>query len=279
MTHADNVSPFPRYSFGNVIRSYREKAGYNQGTLAGLLHVNKNTVYNWENNKCKPDADAIGKLCLILRIPIQELFNIQDAPEKLTYSETSLLSNYRAMSAKTQRLALNAIIGMAEEDARLQEQELKNGYYVMGMQNTKAAAGIGCQFSDEIEIAHCFVKVSKLSSRADTLVTVSGRSMEPIYHNGDVLFVEYAEAGDVGDDLICSSADGVVVKRMGADRALYSVNTELPYSQKYEDDCVRIMGKVIGIADGDEIAPDKLVPLLEEVLSDEVAAFEKENNQ
>lgn len=268
---------FPASSFGDVMKTYRKNLGLNQGALADLLHVNKNSVYNWENNKCKPDANMVLQLCSVLHVPVQELLGVQNnAPSSLTGDEDVILSNYRAMSPKAKGLAKQMMISMAEEDARQQGRELRNGYYVLGLLNTRAAAGSGCPFIDDTDMTHRFVKVNKLSSKADALVRVSGRSMEPVYHDGDMLLIAHADSGDEGDDLICSSMDGVIVKRKGADGRLYSVNSELPYGEKYEDDNVRVMGKVLGIAHEDDIATGQLVPILEDLLADEVSEFEKE---
>jgi hypothetical protein len=37
---------------------------------------------------------------------------------------------------------------------------------------------------------------------------------------------------DPGEDVVCSSADGMVIKRVTADRKLMSVNPALPYGDK-----------------------------------------------
>ena len=58
-----------------------------------------------------------------------------------------------------------------------------------------------------------------------------------------------------------------------------SVNSELPFGNKYEDDNVRVMGKVLGVTQPDDIASDDLVSVLEELLADDVKAFEQEHRR
>lgn len=266
------------HSFGSVIKKYREMAKLSQVELASMIGVNRNSVFNWENDKNKPDFDIIRRMCPALHMPIQELFNTYDTPDQLTDDESVLISNYRALLPRTQQIVLHSIKAAAEEDHRQWVQELRRSHYVMAIENTSAAAGVGCLYSDVREVDRRFVKVSRLSSRADTLVRVSGRSMEPVYHDGDILFVTNAETGNTGDDLICTTADGLVVKRMNADRQLYSVNPDFPFGTKTEDDHVRIIGRVIGVAGEDDFADGDMVAVLEDVMSDEVEEFGRERN-
>ena len=83
--------------------------------------------------------------------------------------------------------------------------------------------------------------------------------MEPLYHDGDLVYVCYTQAVEDGDDVICSTADGAVIKRLH-NHKLHSLNKNLPFGEKSEDDHVAILGKVLGIASEDEFASDS-VPL------------------
>ena len=65
------------HSFGGIIRKYRSRLKYNQRDLGRLMDVNQNTVCNWETDKNQPDAQALRKLCLLLDIPLYELFGIE----------------------------------------------------------------------------------------------------------------------------------------------------------------------------------------------------------
>lgn len=255
---------------GAVIKKYREQAGYNQTELAQILAVNKNTVYNWECNKFTPDANMIRRLCTMFHMPIQELFNVYDSQEALSQDEKRLLSQFQAMSANLQAIALETLTAMVDTEIRQHETELKNSFFPISIQNTAAAAGSGCDFIDDPELRYCFVRVNGRSQRADTIVRVSGRSMEPVYYDGDLLYVEIAESGCERDDLVCSTADGVVVKRVDSKGKLYSVNPDIPFGKKYEDDHVRVMGKVIGVVDPDDIAHGKLESELDDLFVAEI---------
>lgn len=76
---------------------------------------------------------------------------------------------------------------------------------------------------------YCFLRKSDRNSQADAIVRVSGHSMEPVYHNDDMVYIEYSNAAEPGEDVVCSSADGCVIKRVDDDHTLYSLNDAYPY--------------------------------------------------
>ena len=38
--------------------------------LAELMGISRNTITNWENDKCRPEVDSIRELCTMLGIPL-----------------------------------------------------------------------------------------------------------------------------------------------------------------------------------------------------------------
>jgi len=265
------------HCFGDVIKKYRCKAKYNQRDLARLMKVNQNTICNWENDRYQPDAQTIRHLCTALNIPLNELFGLAEGEGMLTTEERILLSSYRSMSPNGRNMGLKLIAALCEEDARMRDKELRDTYMLSPVESTKAAAGVGCPFSDIPTSEYCFIRQNSLSRSADTLVVVSGDSMEPVYSDGDIVYVKLACTAHEGSDVICRTADGVVIKRLGRD-GLYSVNSDRPFPQKYEDDDVRIMGRVIGKVCPDDIASPNILPILQELFVDEIATFEREHS-
>ena len=78
------------------------------------------------------------------------------------------------------------------------------------------------------------------------------------------------------DIVICSSADGAVIKRK-YDNKLYSLNPNLPYGEKHEDDHVQVIGKVIGTVSADEIPDEEDSAILKDLKSEELYEFERED--
>jgi len=48
--------------------------------------------------------------------------------------------------------------------------------------------------------------------------------MEPKYRDGDMVYVKYCDSADDGDDVICSTSDGAVIKHK-KDNKIYSLNS------------------------------------------------------
>ena len=257
-------------SFGGVIRKYRIKNKLNQAALADLLHVNRSSVINWENDKAKPNTDFIITLCQTLGIPIPELFESTGLANYPTLSgpENALINSYRKLSEISQRAVNRIVNGLLEEEQIAKDKYLKENFLVLPYEPTAAAAGTGCEFVYAPRKA-VFIRRNDKSKKADALIRVSGQSMEPKYHDGDLVYVKYIDDAEDGTDVICTSVDGAVIKRKEGDR-IVSLNPALPYGMKSEDDHVKIVGQVLGIVDADDYAAKEDIPELQEIFADRV---------
>ena len=84
--------------------------------------------------------------------------------------------------------------------------------------------------------------------------------------------MEYTKDVENNDIVICSTADGAVIKRM-YDNKLYSLNPQYPYGDKGEDDHVQVIGTV----SADEIPDAEDVAILRELKAEELYEFERED--
>lgn len=102
-----------RIRVGNVIKNARLKKELTQRQLGELLGKSNNTITNWEKGENSPDVDMIELLCLILDIPVSEMFpSRKDELDigLLTDDETKLILNWRKLSKEDQI----KIVGMIE---------------------------------------------------------------------------------------------------------------------------------------------------------------------
>ena len=91
-------------------------------------------------------------------------------------------------------------------------------------------------------------------SAADEIITVCGQSMEPQFHNGDRVLVQYCSElsyGDIG--IFYVPGMGGVIKQVAHDR-LHSLNPDFDDIFPYEDGA-KIIGRVLGKITADMI-PD-----------------------
>lgn len=259
-------------SFGAVLRKYRNRNGMSQPELANIMGISRNTITNWENDKSRPEVDSIRTLCTMFGIPLYELFGLSNDSLPSPH-ENVILRQYRRLSPVGRKVVDKVVASMLEEETDARDNYLQDSFFVLPLESTPAAAGPGCEFVD-IPPEYMFIKKNGYNESADALVRVSGASMEPHYHNGDLVYIKYANTADDGDDVVCSTADGAVIKRLSNHR-LYSLNKTLPFGEKNEDDHVVILGRVIGIVSADELPDDADIPILEEVKSEEIREFNR----
>ena len=66
-------------SFSENLRHARTERGLSQEQLAKLIGVKSGSViYNWESCTARPDIDKIFKICEVLQISANYLFNTSD---------------------------------------------------------------------------------------------------------------------------------------------------------------------------------------------------------
>lgn len=261
----------PDIPFAAVLKASRRKAGLSQKDLADALGVTRNTVINWESDKCRPDYAVLPALCRELDIPLHALFAMEPEPA-LSALEGRVVGNLRRLSPAARRLADKAVQAMADEEAAAREASLRENYRLFVVRPGAAAAGAGFDTADALP-SRVFLRRTPANAGADGIVLVRGRSMEPAWHDGEYVYYRKAESARPGEDVIVDTDDGAVIKRVSAQNTLYSVNPAFPYPPKYDGNTLAVRGKVLGaVSAADWPAPED-GELLEEIFADEIRRF------
>lgn len=263
----------PAFSFGGVLQKYRNLNNLSQPDLADFMGVSRNTITNWETNKSRPEIEAIRSLCTHLGIPLNELFGLTADFAPSNY-ENALLRQFRQLNPSNQRIVAHLISSMLQEETDARDAALRDAFFILPLHSTPAAAGIGC-LEVETPPTCFFVKKNGYNENADGIIRVSGHSMEPLYHDGDLVYIKHTSFANDGDDVVCFYSGGAVIKRMQNNK-LYSLNKDYPFGKKSEQDNVKIMGKVIGIVRDGDRPTDEDRPALEELMAREIREFNAE---
>lgn len=117
--------------------------------------------------------------------------------------ENTMLTQYRKLSTVSKKMVDRMISTMLQEEMDARDQYLRSTYIILPLEGTPAAAGTGCTFND-LKPEPLFVKRSRFSEAADAVVRVSGPSMEPLYHNDDLVYVQFTEEAEDGTVLMIS---------------------------------------------------------------------------
>lgn len=239
------------------IKEARELAGYSQKEIAQIIGVAQNTFHGYESGKHDPKSDILIKIANACSVTVDFLLGRENSKSTnfFSQSESEHIKKYRTLD----EYGKEAVDGVLEtEHRRCKEQRERSAplpdenVLPLRCSTQAASAGTGCYLGPE-EWDLIYVQENDLTRRASFCVPVSGNSMEPRYHDGDILVIDdnaEVELGQVG--LYTIDGEGFV-KIYGGDH-LISLNPDYPNIPFIEDS--RRNGKVIGILEPDWIVEE-----------------------
>ena len=245
-----------KLAFGDIIRQYRTELSMSAQELASRVGVSKSAITNWESGIRRPDISTVPVLCSVLGISISRLFGIQDAFE-LDQEERSTISDYRNLNLNNRyviRQTMAAMIEMQKQFYPLTYEEHRSIKRLFRNED-KTAAGYGNPLSDSVQGETIYLYLDDDVRRADEIITVTGDSMEPTYHDGDELLVEHVQElspGEIG--IFVVNGDGFV-KEYQRD-GLHSHNPAYKTMRFAPDDNVRCVGRVLSVVEKSQYASD-----------------------
>lgn len=232
---------------GEQIKKYRNIKGMTQQDIADALGESSGRViYNWEKGIGRPDCDKLARLCDLLEVSADELIGCKSMADRPTATEWNTIQKYRALDEHGKEIVDYLIDSEYKRIATLTRKPkprmLKMDYYTL-----PASAGTG-NFLDSDLAEELLVPESTEAEQADFVISVSGDSMEPTYHDGDKVFVEKCDAVDVGEVGIFVVNGDAYIKELG-DECLISHNEKYEPIPLTENDSVYCCGRVIGIVE------------------------------
>jgi len=264
-------------SLHDRIKEARKNKGLTQEQLGELIGVAKTTITGYEKNR-EPTAAKVGEIADALGVDVNFLF--QDEVTKLHENKATsdemehLVKKYRSLDVYGK-----AVVDLILESELHRTKEQKKNVFVrehsvsylcspvernypqgiyqiddfkndeenrisMPVYDLGASAGTGVFLDNP-----CYEVISmpedKLSRKANFALWVSGNSMEPRFHDGDLVLVKIqpnVEIGEIG--IFVLNGEGYI-KKFGGDK-LVSLNPAYEPIMITEDDAVYCKGKVIG---------------------------------
>ena len=258
------------YSIGEIISTYRKKKGLLQQDLADELAkegitISYKAISNWERNLAEPSVTIFYKVCRILGITnmYEAYFGVNPADPL-----SSLTDEGRE---KAMKLFFAFFFMNSTEEHAAKAMDYINLLHASGMYEKQTAKIIPFRSIDIFENAvsagtgNFLVDGQKETVRIDESilpedttfgVRISGDSMEPEFHGGQIAWVLQQESVANGEIGIFALNGEAYIKKLQNDKDgifLISLNEKYAPIKVSENDRLDIFGKVLGKSDASAI--------------------------
>ena len=215
------------------LKKRRLEKDLSQVEIAEMLSINKSSYSSWESGRAKPNQKNLAALAKILDVDV-------------TYfeSEYNIVNNYLQLSPDNQAKAEEYV-----EELLLSQQSSKviPLFSVQVLSDIQLSAGLGVSLFDEYETETVYSDEEQLGY--DIAAWISGKSMEPIYQDGEVALIRSSGFDYDGAVYALSWKDSVFIKKLYREKEgfrMVSLNDKYPDKFIPYEDEPRIVGKVVG---------------------------------
>ena len=234
---------------GNQIKTFRKSAGFTQDELAKRLNTTKQTISRYEKGDRKANQDILFELCDIFGVSIDDFFPSQN--ETLQSPTTSPIQTiydqlHQPRQAKVLTYAERQLKEQNEEETKENEVSEFIQLYSYDYYDHPASAGTG-QYLNDVRVERIELPVD---IDADFVIPIKGDSMEPEYHDGDLIFIQTSVDLNNGVIGVFNYNGDAYIKQLVIDKEqayLHSLNPaykDMPITPETD---FRIIGEVVDI--------------------------------
>ena len=236
---------------GAILKKLRESKNERQSEIAKIVGVTQQAYQRYENGTSEPNADGLIVLANHFNVTVDYLLGRESeknpiAMLDLAIGEKEALDLYCKLPENIRQIIMDTMIQLGEAAKRGMAGEPKIIVFKRFSVH-KVSAGCGYDLEDADNWEDLEVVDTPEAQKADFAVEIDGRSMEPTYQNGDIVYVVSDTDVPVGKIGLFIQNNKGYIKEKGEDR-LISHNDEYPdiYPEDGEIICV---GRVIGTAE------------------------------
>ena len=201
----------------------------------------------WKNGSI-PSSDIVVQLSEFLNVSTDYLLKGIDSSmqqQRLSEIEQELINIFKQLSQNNKMRLLGKAEMLLELETEKEEKQQERTLTITSSEY-RVSAGRGVLL-DEESPTEITVPDTPEARKADFALTICGDSMEPIYHDGDVVLVRKMPSVEIGEIGIFYVDGGGYIKKYGGDR-LISLNSAYDDILLNENTEIRCFGKVIGRA-------------------------------
>ena len=235
---------------GNQIKTFRKSAGFTQDELAKRLNTTKQTISRYEKGDRKANQDMLFELCDIFGVSIDDFFPSQN--ETLQSPTTSPIQTIYDQLAPPRQGKVLTYAERQLDEQRNEENSKKNEVseviqlYSYDYYDHPASAGTG-QYLNDVRVERIELPVD---IDADFVIPIKGDSMEPNYHDGDLVFIRTSVELNDGVIGVFNYNGDAYIKQLVIDKDqayLHSLNPaykDMPITPETD---FRIIGEVVDL--------------------------------
>ena len=248
------------------LKELREEQGLNMRQAAKSLEIPYTTYISYEKGDREPNSEMLIVLAEFFNCSVDYLIGRDNSRinddvldqvneldlDALSYygniyeakKEDELVKKYRTLD----EYGKEVVIGVADLEAkRCQSVQHQNVFTFRRLSCNKASAGCGYDLNDPDQWKSVEVVDTPEARLADFAVKVDGRSMEPDYSDGDIVYISLASEVPVGQvGLFIQNGRGYI--KEAGDGRIISRNHEFDDIYPADGD-IECKGRVIGVAE------------------------------
>ena len=233
---------------GNQIKTFRKSAGFTQDELAKRLNTTKQTISRYEKGDRKANQDMLFELCDVFGVSIDDFFPSQNDDSS---SNTSTIQTiYDELKPPRQAKVLTYAERQLKEQRNEQSQPTEVSeviqFYSYDYYDHPASAGTG-QYLNDVRVERIELPVDV---DADFVIPIKGDSMEPDYHDGDLVFIQTSVDLNNGVIGVFNYNGDAYIKQLVIDKDqayLHSLNPAYKDMPITPDTDFRIIGEVVSV--------------------------------
>lgn len=247
--------------FCDNLKELRLQKELNKRQMAEKLDLPYTTYNNYETGAREPGPELIARMANTFSVSADMLLGLP-AQAALSEEDSSLLARYHSLDAhgvRTVDAVLTAELARVAVEAAQARAAQTSANVIPFVPRTKPSTirlpqyecGVGAGPGVYAESDACdYIEIADTpSSRsADYALRISGDSMEPYYHDGDLLLVEQCDTLSLDSEGVFILNGESYFKLLGRD-GLRSYNPDYPTIPVTEDDDFHCRGRVIGTAE------------------------------
>nr|DAR31727.1 MAG TPA: Repressor protein CI [Caudoviricetes sp.] len=186
---------------GTQIKTFRKSAGFTQDELAKRLNTTKQTISRYEKGDRKANQDMLFELCDIFGVSIDDFFPSQNESNQPP-ATSPIQSIYDQLEPPGQRKVITYAEKLRDEQEERRKAKINEvsekvvQLYGYDYYDHAAYAGTG-QYLNDVRVERIELPVDV---DTDFVIPIKGDSMEPDYHDGDLVFIQTSV--DLNDGVI-----------------------------------------------------------------------------